>query len=48
MQISARVETTSIGEAHLKALQDIQESRQRRLLELAPSETANEPSATWS
>lgn len=41
MQINARVEGTSIQEAHLKALMDIQEARQRRLLELAPQKVEN-------
>lgn len=41
MQINARVESTSIQEAHLKALQDIMEARQRRLLELAPQKIEN-------
>ena len=41
MQINASVQTTSIGEAHLRALQDIQERRQQRLLEVAPTEVEN-------
>jgi hypothetical protein len=41
MQINARVQTTSVQEAHLKALQGIQEARQRRLLELAPEKIEN-------
>jgi len=38
--LDAKVETTSIHEAHLRALQDIQERRRERLLEIGP-ETAN-------
>lgn len=41
MQINASVQTTSIQEAHLRALLDIQETRQRRLLELAPEKVEN-------
>lgn len=41
MQINANVQTTSVQEAHLQALLDIQETRRRRLLELAPAETEN-------
>ncbi len=41
MQINASVHTTSIGEAHLQALRDIQERRQQRLLEVAPTEVEN-------
>ena len=40
-QISADIQTTSIQEAHLRALQDIQERRRERLLELAPETTNN-------
>lgn len=40
-QISADIQTTSIQEAHLHALQDIQERRRERLLELGPETTTN-------
>lgn len=42
-QINASVQTASIGKAHLKARQDIQEYRQKRLLEVAPTEMENSP-----
>ena len=41
MQINANVKTTSVQEAHLKALLDIQETRRLRLLELAPEKIEN-------
>jgi hypothetical protein len=41
MQINANVQTTSVQEAHLKALLDIQETRRLRLLELAPEKIEN-------
>jgi hypothetical protein len=39
--VDAKVETTSIQEAHLRALQDIQARRRERLLELGPDTTTN-------
>lgn len=41
MQITANVTTASIGEQHLEALREIQERRQQRLLEIAPTTIEN-------
>ena len=40
-QINADVKSTSIGEAHIRALQEINERRRQRLLELPPETAAN-------
>jgi hypothetical protein len=40
-QINAKVMTTSIAEQHLQALKDINERRQQRLLQLAPTKIEN-------
>jgi hypothetical protein len=37
--VDAKVETTSIQEAHLRALQEINERRRKHLLELGPDTT---------
>lgn len=39
--LDAKVETTSIQEAHLRALQDIQDRRRERLLESTPESVKN-------